>query len=130
MHEYVIDGLLAVTALHMASLKAEESSYWFKVSLTYQSRATVGLRQTLDSTSRDFQAAFAASALIVVMVKASPIFRKDENPTSLLQEVMTIRSILKGCEVIFSHIAHTKEGDSISLIRRDGMHEKVTISEG
>lgn len=129
MHGYVMDGLLAVAALHMASLDPEKSSFWFQTSLVYQSRATVGLRHDLENNSRDFKAAFTASALIVVMVKASPTLRNDEHHTDPLREVMTIRSILKGCKVTFSHIAHTEEADNISLIRRDGTHEKVTISE-
>ena len=129
MHGYVMDGLLAVAALHIASLNPETSSFWFQTSLVYQSRATVGLRHNLDENSKDFKAAFAASALVVVMVKASPTFRDDEHHTDPLREVMTIRSILKGCEATFSHIVHTEEGDNISLIRRDGTHEKVAISE-
>lgn len=127
-HGYVMDGLLAVASLHMASLNPDKSSFWLQTSLVYQSRATIGLRHNLDSNSGDFKAAFAASALIVVIVKASPIFN-DEHHTDPQREVMTIRSILKGCEVTLSHIAHTKEVDNISLIRRDGKHEKVAISE-
>ena len=63
------------------------------------------------------------------MVKASPIFRDDEDHIDPLREVMTIRSILKGCQATFSHIAHTEEGNNISLIRRDGTYEKVAIQK-
>lgn len=124
-----MDGLLAVAALHVASLNPEQSLFWFQTSLVYQSRATVDLSHSLDENSKDFKAAFAASTLVLVMVKASPIFRDDGDHIDPLREVMTIRSILKGCQATFSHIAHTEEGSNISLIRRDGTYEKVAISE-
>ncbi|GLI75438.1 hypothetical protein PoHVEF18_003692 [Penicillium ochrochloron] len=55
-HDYVMDGSLAVAALHLASLEPERSSQWLETALTYQNSAITGLSRHLATSEQNYEA--------------------------------------------------------------------------
>ena len=119
-HDYVMDGLLAVAALHLAFLEPDKLSSWQEVALIYQIRAIAGLREGLATNPQDYEATFAGSALVFLLVNAYTGICKDIHPTNPLSEFLLIRSTLRGCAMIFKQIYHGQEGTRIGFwVRRD-----------
>ncbi|KAJ5219936.1 hypothetical protein N7468_009140 [Penicillium chermesinum] len=119
-HPYVMDGLLAVAALHIASIQVEDAGSWLETALTYQTHTTNGLRQDLAANPQNAEASFICSGLILIFVTAYPGICHDENPVDPLSEILTMRSILSGAAFLWLQIYH---GQGISLdpwVTRDG----------
>lgn len=119
-HPYVMDGLLAVAALHLASLQDDDSAYWLETALTYQTHTTNGLRQDLAANPQNAEASFICSGFILIFVTAYPGICRDENPVDPLSEILTMRSILGGAAFLWLQLYH---GHGILLgawVNRDG----------
>lgn len=110
-HDYVMDSLLAVSALHLASeqMDADEIPTWLETALTYQTHATTGLRQELVTNPQNIEASFMCSAIILILVTAYPGVCRDETPVDPLYEIMTLRSILSGAAFLWMQMFHGTE---------------------
>ncbi|KAJ5910119.1 hypothetical protein N7504_004762 [Penicillium tannophilum] len=110
-HDYVMDSLLAVSALHLASeqMDADEIPTWLETALTYQTHATAGLRQELVTNPQNIEASFMCSAIILILVTAYPGVCRDETPVDPLYEIMTLRSILSGAAFLWMQMFHGTE---------------------
>lgn len=124
-HPYVMDGLLAVAALHLASLRDDDAPQWLETALTYQTQTTNGLRQDLAANPQNAEASFICSGFILIFVTAYPGICRDENPVDPLSEILTMRSILGGAAFLWLQIYH---GQGVSLdawIYREGNNRHV-----
>ncbi|KAJ5632889.1 hypothetical protein N7490_009228 [Penicillium lividum] len=110
-HDYVMDSLLAVSALHLASeqIDADEIPTWLETALTYQTHATAGLRHELVTNPQNIEASFMCSAIILILVTAYPDVCRDETPVDPLGEIMTLRSILSGAAFLWMQMFHGTE---------------------
>ncbi|KAJ5930597.1 hypothetical protein N7466_006090 [Penicillium verhagenii] len=110
-HDYVMDSLLAVSALHLASeqIDADEIPTWLETALTYQTHATAGLRHELVTNPQNIEASFMCSAIILILVTAYPGVCRDETPVDPLYEIMTLRSILSGAAFLWMQMFHGTE---------------------
>lgn len=127
-HEYVMDGMLAVAALHLAHLEPENRAYWLEVVFSYQNRAITGLRENL-AVNTDSPAStpdskkevqFACSILIILLVTAHPGISQYGEAGDPIREILTIRSVLRGCAILFYQVYHTKAQMNIDpWIHRD-----------
>lgn len=125
-HHYVMDSLLAVAALHLASLEAEGLHSWLRVALTYQNQAINGLRQTLVSRPQNHEALFTCSIFICLFVTAYPGICQDVHPMDPLDEILTVRSVLSGTVFFFTQVHNAQEKTSIDRwIHRDPTKEPV-----
>lgn len=125
-HHYVMDSLLAVGALHLASLEAEELHPWLQVALTYQNQAINGLRQTLVTRPQNYEALFACSVFICLFVTAYPGICRDVHPSDPLDEILAVRSVLSGSVFFFTQVHNAQEKTSIDRwIHRDSTKEPV-----
>jgi hypothetical protein len=129
-HDHVMDGLLALAALHIAFLEPDKLSFWSEVALTYQTRAIMGLREYLAIKPEKYEAAFTGSLLILVLVTAYPGICQDTGPVDPLSELLTIRSVLQGCAITFKQIYCGQERTRIDYwIHRDKSTKKANSSE-
>ncbi|KAJ5772189.1 hypothetical protein N7520_002718 [Penicillium odoratum] len=122
-HDYVMDSLLAVSALHLASeqIDADEIPTWLETALTYQTHATAGLRHELVTNPQNIEASFMCSAIILILVTAYPDVCRDETPVDPLGEIMTLRSILSGAAFLWMQMFHGTERAWLdSWIYQDG----------
>jgi hypothetical protein len=118
-HDYVMDGSLAVAALHLASLEPERSSQWLETALTYQNSAITGLSRHLATSEQNYEALFSCSVFNLIFVTAYPGIYGDGNPVDPLSEILTMRSFLSGTAFLFLQIYHGEERTSIDpWIRR------------
>lgn len=119
-HDYVMDGSLAVAALHLASLEPDRSSHWLETALTYQNSAITGLSQHLATSKQNYEALFSCSIFNLIFVTAYPGIYGDGNPVDPLSEILTMRSFLSGTAFLFLQIYHGEERTSIDpWVRRN-----------
>lgn len=135
-HEYVMDGILAVAALHLAHLEPEHKSHWLEVVLSYQNRAIMGLRENLAANTIDpasnpdanKEVQFACSLLIILLVTAHPGISQHGETGDPVQEILMIRSVLRGCAILFYQVFHAKSQMKIDpWIHRDRAKNRSTL---
>ncbi|KAJ6151746.1 hypothetical protein N7470_006874 [Penicillium chermesinum] len=136
-NEYVMDGVLAVAALHLAHLEPENKSYWLEAVFSYQNRAITGLRENLaiavddpsanPDSNKEIQ--LACSILIIVLITAHPGIAQSGEVGDPLQEILMIRSILKGSAVLLYQIYLAKGIKIEPWIHRDRSKNHSTVSK-
>lgn len=97
LHHYVMDSILAVAALHLASTDVENAQSWLHTALDYHDRAITGSRESLvkgDPHANDASA--ACSLCILIFVTAYPNFSQNRRPDDPLDGILNTRMILKG----------------------------------
>ena len=132
-HNYVMDGLLAVAALHLASIQVDndEPPTWLETALTYQTHATTGLRQDLATNPHNIEASFICSGFILILVTAYPGICGDDAPVDPLTEIMTLRSILSGAAFLWLQLYHGPKRTSLDAwLYRDGQKRSVVSRSG
>ncbi|OJJ45722.1 hypothetical protein ASPZODRAFT_17167 [Penicilliopsis zonata CBS 506.65] len=134
-HEYVMDGLLAFAALHMALTDAPNRQEYIHAALQYQARAVSGLSAALSQTMdlEEPDAAFVCSLLILVFATAYPEVSLDRDyPVDPLAEVLETRRLMTGCAFFFIQMNGTTEAAELKrwlniCLSRDNVI--VTLSE-
>ncbi|VUC35332.1 unnamed protein product [Clonostachys rosea] len=108
-HEYLADGILAVAALHLATLEPLQSSEHIKTAMVYQDSGIRGFKEALSNVSDDnVNAIFSFSILIMIINLASTRFSSDLNPS---ENLVYIFELLRGVDtVVRSSEQRLKEG--------------------
>ncbi|CAG7925781.1 unnamed protein product [Penicillium olsonii] len=100
---YLLDGLHAISALHIASIE-ENRGHWLDVGLRYQSQACSGLVKALAGiTAQEYEPAFFTSIFIMVFAMGYRVISSDRppDPISLVAE---IRTLISGPALLFNRI--------------------------
>lgn len=126
-HDFVMDSLLAVAALHLAHEQREngEAPSWLETALTYQTHATTGLRQELASNPQNIEASFICSSLIIILVTAYPGICWDGTPIDPLNEIMTHRSILTGAAFLWVQMFGPERGWIDDWVYQEGSNRVI-----
>uniref|UniRef100_A0A8H7TT19 Uncharacterized protein n=1 Tax=Bionectria ochroleuca TaxID=29856 RepID=A0A8H7TT19_BIOOC len=108
-YEFLADGILAVAALHLATLEPLQSSEHTKTAMLYQDSGIRGFKEALSNVSDDsVNAIFPFSILIMIINLASTGFSSDLNPS---KNLVSIFELLRGVvTVIKSSEQRLKEG--------------------
>ncbi|KAL4882999.1 hypothetical protein BJY04DRAFT_216716 [Aspergillus karnatakaensis] len=100
-HTFVLDSLLALSALHLAHLQPSQRHSWGKVALRYNSTASAELRNVIIGISNSMiKPAFVCSTFILLgflgqqKVLAKPELRDP------LSEIIQVRELLRGCMLL------------------------------
>jgi gamma-glutamyltranspeptidase/glutathione hydrolase len=100
-HDYLLDTVLALSALHTESLDVCITRYWLHIALDYQHRALLAFNKALANiTSRNCEAIAVCSMLMIILVLAIPGVSQDESPPDPASEILGLRNLLQG----ISHI--------------------------
>lgn len=104
-HEYLMEALLALTSLHMATESRAISTSVIEVSeaLHYQNKAVAGLRSTLDELSPDnCDALFMTSLIIMVCTLVSSLLQGQGNhiAQTTAEAMLKLGDFLKGLRLI------------------------------
>ncbi|PYI28059.1 hypothetical protein BP00DRAFT_273831 [Aspergillus indologenus CBS 114.80] len=133
-YAHVMDALLALAALHMASrdAPAEPSKDWLKTALEYHTAALTFLRGNLSSNDtdqpEDADASAICSACILIFTTAYPNVSPDGHDEDSLNEILEIRMMLKGTRYLSHsndslHNQYNSHGnkpkDSLQLINKE-----------
>ncbi|KAL4893284.1 gamma-glutamyltranspeptidase-domain-containing protein [Aspergillus ambiguus] len=104
-HPYLLDALLALTALHQASMEPGDNRPWLEAALKYQSRACSALGQVLADFSLDHCGpAFICSIFIMLSVTAYPCITRETYMFDPLSLVLEIRRLIAGCSFLFQQL--------------------------
>ncbi|KAJ5389245.1 uncharacterized protein N7496_000313 [Penicillium cataractarum] len=97
-HEYVMDFVLALAALHLASstLGTDESQTWLRSALQYHTRALAGFRESLKLISSEgSRASFVCSICNMVFVMGYQTVSHKETSRDPLDDFLETRAMLK-----------------------------------
>lgn len=103
-HAYVLDSVLAFTALHLAYLEPNSRQTWLEIGSHYNNRACSEFRKVVGQVSAStLRPAFVCSIYIAMFAIARIALVGDKIQSSHLADVLQTRTLLKGC--LFFHQA-------------------------
>lgn len=103
-HDYLLEAILSISALHVAVTTApERSSLYHRAALEYQNRAIANFKaKALPVQSSNHQALFAFSLVVLVLAFAIPRHSpQDQSNRSMFTNLKTVFSLLQGTTSIF-----------------------------
>jgi hypothetical protein len=101
VNEFLMDGLLALSSMHLAHLEPSLHQFHTSIGAKYQNRGLVGFKSTLDFMNSDNATALFAFS-VIIMILAFPISTTGpEEPESTPAEALqSIVELLRGVAVI------------------------------
>ncbi|GIJ92352.1 hypothetical protein Asppvi_011334 [Aspergillus pseudoviridinutans] len=103
-HDFLLNGVLAVAALHIAStLKPPDALTYIDTALEYHNRAFAPYRQAIDNlTPMNCDAVFAHSVLTTVIGIALPRLTAERDKSSgITENIVVVFELLQGVSKIF-----------------------------
>ncbi|PLB44563.1 hypothetical protein P170DRAFT_468214 [Aspergillus steynii IBT 23096] len=101
-HAYVLDSVLAFTALHFAYLEPNSRQTWLEIGSHYNNRACSELRRVVGQVSAStLRPALVCSIYIALFANARIALLGDKIQSSHLADILQTRTLLKGC--LFFH---------------------------
>lgn len=105
-HSYLLDSILALSALHLAFLEPHQSRPWLHAALKYQNHAVSGFNKALANMSpENCKPAFFCSIFTMLFTTAFPGISQDSQLVDPLSEVFQLRTLVAGCMILFIQLA-------------------------
>lgn len=102
---YLLDGIHALSALHLATIEGENRVSWLDAALRYQSQACSGLGKVLANiTAPDYEPAFVTSIFIMLFAMGYRVISTDCQPPDPLSVVREVRTLISGPAMLFERI--------------------------
>jgi hypothetical protein len=116
-YEFLMHGILALSALHLAHLKPENHSRYITSSRFHISLGLRSFRRILPSPTTDNCCAlFAFSSLIMVYVYASPA---ESAEVDTLESTLHLFKLCRGTLVLKPYLNHVRNGSLAPLFRQE-----------
>lgn len=121
-HSFLLDGILALSAMHMAFQKPAEVRRWLEVGLGYQTNACSSLSRllTVEVSGDTYGPAFLCSVFIMLTATAYPSVSPNKYPFSPISQVLEIRRLLAGCALLMAKLHHTKSPEMMQWFNVQG----------
>ncbi|RAK99649.1 uncharacterized protein BO80DRAFT_456355 [Aspergillus ibericus CBS 121593] len=104
-HPFLLDSLLALSALHLAYLETHDNHSWLEIALKYQNRACSAFSRVLAEMSPESCGpAFICSIFIMLCATAYPCVTQDRQTFEPLSHVLEIRQLIAGCAFLFEQL--------------------------
>ncbi|KAJ5682169.1 hypothetical protein N7462_005334 [Penicillium macrosclerotiorum] len=102
---YLLDSILALTALHLATTETENRLSWLDAAVKYHSQACSGLGQILpDIPSQHYEPAFVSSVFIMLFSSGfTGISSHMSHTIDPLAMVLELRTLIAGAAMLFLH---------------------------
>lgn len=105
---YLLDSILAFSALHLASIESDHHQSWIDAAMRYQSQACSGLYKLLPNISKEhYEPAFASSVFIMLFATGLPVISTDNRPVDPLSKVMEVRTLIMGSAMFYYRLIET-----------------------
>ena len=115
--DYLMHGILALSALHLATLKAENKSNYIDCSMAHFHCSLSTYNQVLPNIAADnCLTLFALSSLVTVHVCALPIV---DEAGPYLERIMTLFNMCRGVETILSPYTSLIQESSLKPMLQD-----------
>jgi hypothetical protein len=96
-HEFLLDTILALSALHLEHLKSNTGKSWIRTGLDYQDRALPAFNKALAQiTSGNCEAVTVCVMLMIVLVLAIPSVADGSVSSDPISEIISLRNLLHG----------------------------------
>ncbi|KAF7114582.1 hypothetical protein CNMCM5793_009227 [Aspergillus hiratsukae] len=128
-HDFLLNGVLAVAALHIAStLKPPDALTYIDTALEYHNRAFAPYRQAIDNlTPMNCDAVFAHSVLTTVIGIALPRLTAERDESSgITENIVVVFELLQGVSKIFRI---SRPWLTMQLFTPQDEYDKVTTSK-
>lgn len=100
---YLMDTLLALSALHLASMEADNRLAWLDTAIRYQSQACSGLGKILpEITLQHYEPAFVSSVFIIIFATGFHSISTENKPGDPFAPVIEVRTLLNGASMLFN----------------------------
>lgn len=102
-HPYLLDAILALSALHLDHLADDSGrgpNFWFQTALDYQQRTLTGFSKALSRISPENSSAVAACSILVLQI-AIALSDDTANPSNPAMEILRMRNLIQGVAHIF-----------------------------
>jgi gamma-glutamyltranspeptidase/glutathione hydrolase len=104
---YLLDSILALSALHLATVEPDNRLTWLDAAVRYQSQACSGMGKILpDVTRQHYEPAFVSSVLIFLFATGLPGISPETNQSNdPLSEVLEGRRLITGSAMLFERFS-------------------------
>jgi len=100
---YLLDTLLALSALHLASQENSNRLAWLDTAVRYQSQACAGLGKVLpEITLQHYEPAFVSSVFIIIFATGFHSISTESNSGDPFSPVLEVRTLLNGASMLFN----------------------------
>ncbi|PLB36606.1 uncharacterized protein BDW47DRAFT_118537 [Aspergillus candidus] len=104
---FLLDSLLALAALHLATREPDDKGTWLEAALKYQNRACSAFSRVLaELTPEESGPAFICSIFIMLCATAYPCISQDSHLHAFdpLTQVLEVRRLMAGCALLFGQL--------------------------
>jgi len=96
-HEFLLDTILALSALHLEHLESNTGKSWMRTGLDYQDRALPAFNKALAQiTPGNCEAVIICAMLMIVLVLAIPSVADGSVSSDPISEIVSLRNLLHG----------------------------------
>jgi len=96
-NDFLLDTIMALSALHLEYLESNTSKSWLRTGLDYQDRALLAFNKALSQiTPSNCEAVTISSMLMIVLVLAVPSVADGSDSSDPVSEILGLRHLLHG----------------------------------
>ncbi|CZR67151.1 uncharacterized protein PAC_17050 [Phialocephala subalpina] len=134
-HQFLLETLMALTALHLAHLDPTTRDSWIRIAMTYHDRALVGFNEALANITPSNCEAATLSSIFVLIITIAVMGMSRRNDTlelDAVSEVVGLRKLLQGVEIILVQSENTiQNGDFREWLQPmlDSHHHKIAVQD-
>ncbi|KAL8742025.1 MAG: hypothetical protein Q9190_005433 [Brigantiaea leucoxantha] len=126
VHDFLMRGLLATSALHLSHLRPNDAEYYRHVAHAHQDKALSSFQAIMPNISQaNCHASFAFSSLIVVYAFASPRSARSLAFTDQTQESAEWLPLIRGVNSILQTVWPYVENGPLRGLLQPGMHQAL-----
>lgn len=119
---YLLDSILALTALHLATVEPQNHLTWLDAAVRYQSQSCSGMGKILPAiTPEHYEPAFMSSIFIMLFATGFSGLSRANRPVDPIAAVLEVRTLIAGCAMLFKRFSEV--GAQVDLERWFGMSE-------
>ena len=121
-HSFLLDSILALSAMHMAFQEPAEVRRWLEVGLGYQTNACSSLSRllTIEVSGDIYGPAFLCSVFIMLTATAHPSVSPNKYSFNPISQVLEIRRLLAGCALLMAKLRHTPSPEMMQWFNVQG----------
>ncbi|KAJ5331206.1 hypothetical protein N7476_000989 [Penicillium atrosanguineum] len=113
---YLLDSILALTALHLATVEPENHLTWLDAAVRYQSHSCSGMGKVLPViTPEHYEPAFMSSIFIMLFAIGFSGLSRANRPMDPIAAVLEVRTLITGCAMLFNRFSEV--GAQVDLER-------------
>lgn len=127
-HAFLLDGILALSSMHLAFLEPDLYRYWLDLGLKYQTNACSALSRllTMDVSPEVYGPTFLCSVFIMLTATAYPSVSRNKIPFNPISQVLEVRKLLAGCWLLLAKLHNTTSPEMMPWFNVQGSILKDT----